>query len=80
MIASGQPFLATNPWLVFVPAIVLLLTVLSFYTLGDYGRRHLDVRRWKLRYTSPSGMAPQFRQRGEQTDANSGDACREDGS
>ena len=48
MIASGQPFLATNPWLVFVPAIVLLLTVLSFYTLGDYGRRRFDVRQAKL--------------------------------
>lgn len=48
MIASGQQFLATNPELVFVPAVVLLLTVLSFYTLGDYGRRHLDVRQAKL--------------------------------
>jgi peptide/nickel transport system permease protein len=48
MIASGQQFLATNPDLVFVPAVVLLLTVLSFYTLGDYGRRRLDVRQAKL--------------------------------
>jgi peptide/nickel transport system permease protein len=48
MIASGQQFLATNPELVFVPAVVLLLTVLSFYTLGDYGRRRLDVRQAKL--------------------------------
>lgn len=48
MIASGQQFLATNPDLVFVPAVILLLTVLSFYTLGDYGRRRLDVRQAKL--------------------------------
>jgi peptide/nickel transport system permease protein len=48
MIASGQQYLATNAYLVFVPAVILLLTVLSFYTLGDYGRRRLDVRQSKL--------------------------------
>lgn len=48
MIAAGQQYLATNPDLVFVPAVILLLTVLSFYTLGDYGRRRLDVRQAKL--------------------------------
>lgn len=48
MIASGQQYLATNAYLVFVPAVILLSTVLSFYTLGDYGRRRLDVRQSKL--------------------------------
>lgn len=45
MIAGGQPFLSTDPWLVFTPASVMLLTVLAFNAVGERTRRHFDVRR-----------------------------------
>ncbi len=44
MVASGRDFLSTDPHLVFVPAVVLLLTVVSFNVLGDRVRRRFDVR------------------------------------
>jgi len=48
MIAGGQPFLSTAPWLVFTPAIVMLLTILAFNSVGERTRRHFDVRRLNL--------------------------------
>jgi peptide/nickel transport system permease protein len=48
MIAGGQPFLSTDPWLVFTPASVMLVTVLAFNSLGERTRRHFDVRRQAL--------------------------------
>jgi peptide/nickel transport system permease protein len=44
MIADGQQFLATDPWVVFVPAIVLVLTVFSFNVLGDYALARVSGR------------------------------------
>jgi peptide/nickel transport system permease protein len=39
MIADGQQTLKTNPHYVFVPAIVMFLTVLSLNRLGDWARK-----------------------------------------
>ena len=39
MIAEGQATLKTNPHYVFVPAVVMFLTVLSFNRLGDWARK-----------------------------------------
>ena len=44
MIAAGRPFLATDPELVFVPCIALLLTVLSLNAVGDAARRRFEGR------------------------------------
>jgi peptide/nickel transport system permease protein len=39
MISDGQATLKTNPHYVFVPAVVMFLTVLSFNRLGDWARK-----------------------------------------
>jgi peptide/nickel transport system permease protein len=39
MIADGQATLKTNPHYVFVPAVVMFLTVLSLNRLGDWARK-----------------------------------------
>ena len=39
MIADGQQTLKTNPHYVFVPAVVMFLTVLSLNRLGDWARK-----------------------------------------
>jgi peptide/nickel transport system permease protein len=44
MIAAGQPNLATDPHLVFVPALFLFLTVFSFNAVGDRVRARFDTR------------------------------------
>lgn len=44
MIASGRDFLATDAYLVFVPAATLLFTVFSFNVVGDRARRRFDVK------------------------------------
>jgi peptide/nickel transport system permease protein len=44
MIAAGQPQLSTTPHLVFVPGIVLLLTVYSLITVGERARAHFGLR------------------------------------
>jgi peptide/nickel transport system permease protein len=44
MIAAGQPNLATDPHLVFVPAIFLFLTVFAFNTVGDFFRAKFDTK------------------------------------
>jgi peptide/nickel transport system permease protein len=43
MVAAGQPKLKTNPHLVFVPAIVMCLTVLAFNRVGEH-MRHRSSR------------------------------------
>ncbi len=42
MIASGKPFLATEPYLVFLPSGAMVLTILSFNVVGDRVRRRFD--------------------------------------
>jgi peptide/nickel transport system permease protein len=44
MINDGRPFLAEQPYLVFIPAICIFLTVASFTVVGDHVRRHFDTR------------------------------------
>ncbi|MBW8825808.1 MAG: ABC transporter permease [Acidobacteria bacterium] len=44
MVATGRDYLATDPQLVFTPAVIFLLTVLSFNVLGDRARRRFDTR------------------------------------
>jgi len=44
MIASGRDLIATDAYLVFVPAATLLLTVFAFNVVGDRARRRFDVR------------------------------------
>jgi peptide/nickel transport system permease protein len=45
MISDGQPNLADKPYLVFVPASFLFVTVYAFNILGDYVRRRLNPSR-----------------------------------
>lgn len=45
MIADGQFELSRHPFLVFVPATVLALTIFAFSAIGDWGRSLLDVGR-----------------------------------
>lgn len=44
MIQDGQKYLATQPWLMIMPGIAILLTVLAFTLLGDGLRDALDVK------------------------------------
>ena len=44
MIQDGQTYLATQPWLMVMPGIAILTTVLSFTLLGDGLRDALDVK------------------------------------
>jgi peptide/nickel transport system permease protein len=44
MIATGKISLETDPYLVFVPAAFLFLTVFSLNIVGDRARRRFDVR------------------------------------
>ena len=44
LIENGQKFLATQPWLMIMPGLAILLTVLSFTLLGDGLRDALDVK------------------------------------
>lgn len=48
MIAAGVDNLRTQPYLVFVPSIVLLLTVFAFNTIGDRLRERADGRSGQL--------------------------------
>jgi peptide/nickel transport system permease protein len=45
MIADGQSYLRTEPYLVFVPAAVLFVTVGSINVIGEWLRSGVDVRR-----------------------------------
>ena len=44
MIQDGQTYLATEPWLMIMPGIAILTTVLAFTLLGDGLRDALDVK------------------------------------
>jgi peptide/nickel transport system permease protein len=44
MIASNETYLAGSPWLVFEPAIALLITVLALNLLGDALRNRIEAR------------------------------------
>ena len=44
MIQDGQKYLATQPWLMIMPGLAILLTVLAFTLLGDGLRDALDVK------------------------------------
>lgn len=44
LIENGQKFLATQPWLMIMPGLAILLTVLAFTLLGDGLRDALDVK------------------------------------
>jgi peptide/nickel transport system permease protein/oligopeptide transport system permease protein len=44
MIQDGQTYLATEPWLMIMPGIAILSTVLAFTLLGDGLRDALDVK------------------------------------
>lgn len=44
MIEDGQTYLATQPWLMLMPGLAILTTVLAFTLLGDGLRDALDVK------------------------------------
>ena len=44
MIAGGRTYLAAYPWMVIVPGIALMITVLGFNFLGDGLRDVLDPK------------------------------------
>lgn len=44
MIQDGQAYLATEPWLMLMPGLAILTTVLAFTLLGDGLRDALDVK------------------------------------
>jgi peptide/nickel transport system permease protein len=45
MISEGRVYLMTQPWLIIVPGVALMLAVLAFNFLGDGLRDVLDTRR-----------------------------------
>lgn len=44
MIAGGRTYLAAYPWMVIVPGVALMITVLGFNFLGDGLRDVLDPK------------------------------------
>jgi peptide/nickel transport system permease protein len=44
MISDGQALIATGWWIALFPGIAIMITVLSFNSLGDWLRDHLDPR------------------------------------
>ena len=44
LISDGQTYLATQPWLMIMPGLAILTTVLAFTLLGDGLRDALDVK------------------------------------
>ena len=44
MLSDGREYISTAPWIVIVPGIVLMLTVLSFNFFGDGVRDILDPK------------------------------------
>ncbi|MCM3924319.1 ABC transporter permease [Frankia sp. AiPs1] len=49
MINDGRPYLDGDPYLVFIPALCVFLTVASFTVVGDHARRRFDSRASGLR-------------------------------
>jgi peptide/nickel transport system permease protein len=43
MVSDSRPYLESDPLLVFIPSLCILLTVLSFTVIGDHARRRFDV-------------------------------------
>ena len=43
MVNDGRKYLQTEPYLVFVPALCLVFTVLALTLVGDHARRRFDV-------------------------------------
>jgi peptide/nickel transport system permease protein len=48
MVNDARPALETDPYLVFVPAACIVLTVISFTVVGDRARRRFDTRQSAL--------------------------------
>jgi peptide/nickel transport system permease protein len=44
MVGAGRDYMATNAWLVTVPAMAILILTFVVQTLGDWMRDHVDVR------------------------------------
>jgi peptide/nickel transport system permease protein len=44
MITDGRVYLQQDPWIAFIPAIVLFITVLALNFAGDTLRTRFDVR------------------------------------
>jgi peptide/nickel transport system permease protein len=44
MVGQGRDYMATTPWVVASPAILIMLVALVVMLLGDWLRDHLDVR------------------------------------
>jgi peptide/nickel transport system permease protein len=44
MVGAGRDYMATNAWLVTVPAMAILVLTFVVQTLGDWMRDHVDVR------------------------------------
>jgi peptide/nickel transport system permease protein len=44
MINDGRPYLESKPYMVFIPAACMFLTVTAFTVLGDRLQRHFDIR------------------------------------
>jgi peptide/nickel transport system permease protein len=42
MLADGQPYFRSAPWLIMAPGVAILLTVVSFNLLGEGLRDALD--------------------------------------
>lgn len=47
MISQGRSYLTTFPWMVFVPGVTMMITILSFNLLGDGLRDVLDPKQTK---------------------------------
>jgi len=56
MIADGQPYLFTAPWLVIVPGVAILLAMVGFSLLGDGLRDALDPTLEKRGIASVAGL------------------------
>lgn len=44
MMSDGRPFLESDPHLVFVPSLILLVTIFSLNVIGDFARRRFDTK------------------------------------
>jgi len=48
MVADGREYLSTAPWVSMMPGLAIMITVLSFNTVGDWIRDRLDPRLQQL--------------------------------
>lgn len=42
ILSESQPFLTSDPWLVFFPSVALVILIFGFVLLGDWIRDHVD--------------------------------------